>query len=320
MSKKHMKASRLDLLCGLFVTTPVLLLGLMECSSETTLEKSRLPQWAQQPTRTVDNGYIVYVGHSEAPTRQKAQFKAEGIALEDLANECSMIAKGTRVEDRFTETTQNGFNAYAKIAIEFQTCDQASKTIDPDEIRKLASAPFTEQLRKYQEFDETGVIPANDEVAVVEPPNEIPSAPTATANNDNVQFYVVRQYVAYQKQIVILSPPNSYAPGSPQTVQFTSAMQPAVTQVQTMAATNPSYRTNPTPWSRIPNRPVLPRPLSLRPLSAQPGALSQLAPRFSAPRPAQAPRQAEAVRRNPPQKKRPGGRARRRCDSRSGRC
>jgi len=247
---------------------------------------AKAPAWIHQPTRSVDNGYIVYVEHADGPNLEKAQFKAEGMALEDIANECSIIPKGTRVEDRYSEKKSAesqgwaGFDAYAKIALEFQTCDEGSKAVEPEQIRKLASTPFTEELQRFQQFDETGEIPSQAETASIEPPEQIAPAPVASSTGGSGQFYVFRQYVAYQKQIVVLSPPTAYAPGSPQAAQFASTVTPAVHQVQTMAIANPTYRTNPTPWSKIPDRPTSMRPTALRssPSQAQAPRMNQMSP------------------------------------------
>src|SRR6202042_1536036 len=109
-----------------------------------------------QPTRTVDNGYIVYVGAVEDISSERAQFKAEGLALEDLANECSMIPKGTRIEDRYMAKGDHDSTAYVKLALEFQECDQARHAVNPDDIRKVANVAFTDQLKKYQDLEATG--------------------------------------------------------------------------------------------------------------------------------------------------------------------
>lgn len=85
------------------------------CSSEPSREK---PTWVDGPTRVVDNGYIVYIGTGEEVTDDRAQLAAEGLAIQDLANECSFIPKGTRVEDRYSEKQKNTYKAYAKVAIE----------------------------------------------------------------------------------------------------------------------------------------------------------------------------------------------------------
>ncbi len=303
---------------------------LLACSSKET-KPNGPPSWTQQPTRTIDNGYIIYVGRGESGTTENAEFKASGVALEDLANECSMVPKGTRVEDRFAETTTTGIIAYTKIGVEFQTCDQASKAVDPDLIRKLASEPFTQEVRRYQEFEETGTAPKTTDLAAAEPPEEIQPPPLIASSsvggsapngggNSSVQFYAVRQYVSYQKQIVILSPSYAYAPGSTRANQFNAVMTPAVNEVQTAQLTNPNLRTNPTPWSAVPNRPVMPRPLALRPVTYRQNPAvrsnSPVAPYATrgAPRPRY---QQNSSRRQPPPPKR-SGRARRRCDR--GRC
>jgi len=51
------------------------------------------------------------------------------------------------IEDRYSEKSNYTFKGYAKIAIEFQDCDVAKKTIDPSKVRDMASLPFTEQLK-----------------------------------------------------------------------------------------------------------------------------------------------------------------------------
>ena len=230
-----------------------LLTLLVSCGS---VEKKPEPAWVHQSTRNVDNGYIEYVGRSESVTLERTQFQAEGLALEDLANECSLVPKGTRIEDRFTDKTPNGYLAYVKVAVEMQECDRASKSTDPLEIKKIANLPFTEQLKKYQDLMETG---ANPEIAgnqggvEVEPATEVSPPPERGQMNDSVHFYVTRQYVAYQKEIVILSPPTAYQPQSPESHAFTTAVAPVQTQLQTSAASQPTLKTNPQPWSTIAN-------------------------------------------------------------------
>src|SRR6185312_16331964 len=130
----------------LAILTCAIGLLLTSCSSE---QKPTAPPWTHGATRVVDNGYIVYVGVGHAPDPDRAQFKAEGQALEDLANECSMIPKGTRFEDRYSEKEEYETTAYVKVALEFQECDTAQRSLDPSEIRKLANVNFTEELKKY---------------------------------------------------------------------------------------------------------------------------------------------------------------------------
>jgi hypothetical protein len=222
------------------------------------------PDWTRQPTRTVDGGYIVYIGTGEASNAERAQFKAEGLALEDLANECSMIPKGVRIEDRFVEKSEHESKAYVKLALEFQECEQARRTNDPSEIKKIANVAFTEQLKRYQDLEETGEMPDRSEVAEVEPPSEISQPPPrAVGWSEPTHFYVMRQYVAYQKEIVVLSPPTAYAANSPANKQFIAQVQPAAEQLHGIEEKTPALRKQ--AWSKVPDRPAVSRPQNLAP-------------------------------------------------------
>ena len=223
--------------------------------------KSTAPDWIRQASRTVDNGYIVYVGTGQSRDVTNAQFKAEGMALEDLENECSFLPKGTRVEDRFVEKDKDQNVAYVKVAVEFQECAEAQKTLEPSDIKRLANVPFTEQLKRYQDLEETGVAPAKGAVIANNEEGEIPPPPASNPGwNESTHFIVMRQYVAYQKQYVVLSAPTAYPPGSPQSTHFVSTLLPAATQVQQTAIANPTLAKNPVSWSRLRDRPRISRP------------------------------------------------------------
>ncbi len=241
---------------------PVFLTGLFaSCTSAPPANLA--PDWTRQTARSVDNGYIVYVGKVEASRADDAQFKSEGLALEDLANECSMIPKGTRIEDRYLETTKTGYAADTKVALEFQQCDEASKAVDPALIRKLANVNFTEQLKKYQDLEETG-FRSDDDGSAITPPTEITAAPEQGTWTPATHFYVTRQYVAYQKEIVVLAPASAYTPGSKEEIEFRRAVGPATDQIQGMVQKNPQLKAAPTPWSRISDRPKFVRPAALQ--------------------------------------------------------
>lgn len=235
----------------------LLLLALTACSSEPKVEK---PAWLSQPTRIVDNGYIVYVGSAEDPSPERAQFKAEGIALEDLANECSFVPKGARIEDRYSEKEKYFNKAYVKIGLEFTECEKAKHANDPAAIKDIANTSFTEQIRRYQDLSETGDMPDPAQYTALQAPTQVEPMPASAGMSETTHFYVVRQYVAYQKETVILSPPTMYAANSPETAKFNSAVQPAVAQVQTYQAKNPVLETKPEAWSHIADRPKLTRP------------------------------------------------------------
>jgi len=222
--------------------------GLTACASKTN-QQAPSPDWIQSPTRAVDNGYIVYVGTGEDSNRDRARFKAEGAALADLANECSFVPKGTRIEDRFDKTEGPLHEGYAKVALEFQFCEEAKKTVDPEGVRKLASAPMAEQIKKYQEM--LGPGPDLEQVARAAEMEEVPqlSDPGPSSLHSDFHFYVVRQQVAYEKQIVILSPPSLYQPSAPETLAYNRAVVAPTQQIASYAAAHPNLQKTPAAWS-----------------------------------------------------------------------
>lgn len=237
-------------------------LTLVSCASE---PKKSAPEWTRQPTRVVDGVYVVYVGSAAAPSAERASFKAEGVALEDLANECSLLPKGTRVEDRYSEVGTHETVAYVKVAVEFQDCESGRAALSPEAIRAIANVPFTEQLKRYQDLSETGEMPPAGAVAAVEPPAVSEPAPVRDARvSETTHFYVVRQYVTYQKELVVLAPPTAYAPGSPESKRFVGAVSEPSRQLLVMEKANPTFKTAPQPWSHLTERPELPRPAGLR--------------------------------------------------------
>ncbi len=214
---------------------------LTACSSDPVANER---SWIHQPTRTVDNGYIIYVGTGESNDSTRAIFEAEGMAIQDLASECSFVPKGARIEDRYSEKNNYTFKGYAKIAIEFQDCDIAKKTVDPAKLRAMASLPFTDQLKKYQDQVETA------QVADAGVPLDVPDAPAHESYvHDDSHFFVVRQYVAYQKQTVILSPTTAYAPYSPETKAYARNVLATTDQIQSYETKNPQIKTTPATWS-----------------------------------------------------------------------
>jgi hypothetical protein len=203
-----------------------------------------VPDWTTEPARSVDNGYIVYTGSGQEPDPNEAQLAAEGTAIQDLANECSFVPKGARAENHFRVKTKDGFEAYASVAVDFQTCEEAQHALQPEEIRNLASSPFMDELKRYQELIGNPSEPVSAAASA-----QNPGAPPAVASD--VDFFYARQYVFYQKQAVIFAPPGAYAPGSVETQAYLGRVTPVIRPMQAYYAQNPRLRSAPTTWSAV---------------------------------------------------------------------
>ncbi|MBI3555127.1 MAG: hypothetical protein HY074_02540 [Deltaproteobacteria bacterium] len=237
-----------------------LLLAALAASSCSSASKNtgsaNIPTWIHQPVRTIEAGYIVYIGTGEDKNAERAAFKAEAAALQDLANECSFAPKGTRTEDRFTETTGLLHHGYAKIAVEFRDCEAAKSAINPDDIRKLANAAYSDEIKRYQDLvqhpgDE---VAADDDSDGVNEAIDSKSPPPGGGSGvrDSNHLFVVRQWVFYSKQDVILSPPQTYAANSIESTQFVNKVAPAQDQVQTYERNHPEIHSWNNAWSTSP--------------------------------------------------------------------
>ncbi len=122
------------------------ILILTACSSKPLADA---PSWTKTPSRTVEGGYIVYLGTGEDSNLERSMFLAESMALQDLANECSFVPRGARVEDHYSEKAIYTHMSFAKVAVEFQDCDEAKKVTDPEKIKLLANSGFTEEIKRY---------------------------------------------------------------------------------------------------------------------------------------------------------------------------
>ncbi len=233
----------------------IVLLLLSGCASE---PKVTSPEWIRTPTRTVDSGYIVYVGTGEDPSPEKSKFKAESAALQDLANECSFPPKGTRIEDHFQEKSGTLTLTYAKVGISFIDCDAAKSANDTETIRKVANVSLTEELKQYQDLvyapSENG---ENDEThsSEVNPMANSLSAPPEVTTSDH--YFVVRQRVAFIKRDVILEPTSIpvATTGSPQPrivgPDLTKRLELANSSLRTYETSHPEVKNWHHSWSEF---------------------------------------------------------------------
>jgi hypothetical protein len=251
--------------------------------------KGEPPAWTLQPTRTVDSGYVVYVGRGEDAASERAAFKAEGQALGDLANECSFAPKGTRVEDRFETRVEDRTQAWTKIAVTFEECEGARMASDPDAIRRLANPSMTQQIVDYQKLlahsPEANATASSEPSGYVEYHPEGEATPVIPPIADRETWILAREQIAEAKQAVILSTPEEYAPGSEERDRFERDLMPARERIVTYEKTDPQVRDSRETWSRLPAQPRTLPALAL-PYFRPPPAPPTPVPIATAPKPA----------------------------------
>ncbi len=233
------------------------ILFLLGCSSSPqAVTPHPAPVWLQNPTRTVDEGYIVYIGQGEDVSSERAIFKAESIAIGDLTNECSVPPKGSRFEDRYEEVLAGVHHVYAKLGVTFEECEQAKKAVDPQSIRRLANTSMAEQWKRFQDSYYAADQTQTNGNELSQPPSSSSSGSGSggvrfVAIQGPPDYFIYRQQVAYVKQDVVLAPPTAYAPGSPQSQQVAHVLAPANTQLQQYEHANPTMATTHTAWSGV---------------------------------------------------------------------
>lgn len=219
---------------------------------------------SRPPARSLDDDMLSYRATATAVDLEKARFKAEGAALEDLANECSLIPQTTRIETKHHDKRgyENKVEAVARVPL--ADCMRARPALEPQAIRNQADADLTSRLHRYQNFQETGRLPSHPGAARVEVPEEMPIAPDRDSHWDDTEyFYVLRQTLAYQKQIPVLAPAQAFSSLS-EARRFTAAVEPVEALLRAMQKNNPSLRIKPLAWSELKDPVRVARPECLR--------------------------------------------------------
>jgi len=238
------------------------ILGILVFSACSSTPSVKSPDWIRTPSRTVDGGYILFVGTGEDPVAEKSTFKAESQALQDLSNECSFAPKGTRIEDHYQEKSGGTILTYAKIGISFLDCDAAKAANDPESIRRLASAPLADQLKKYRDLVYAPAETEGGDTKGGSEGNPMLSSTAGPPTNPD-HYFIARERVAYVKETIILAPETVYVPSAPQTVAVTRQLSAASDQVRVYEQKNPDTKTWHRSWSQFERNPSTELPASM---------------------------------------------------------
>jgi TPR repeat protein len=104
-------------------------------------------QWTLQDGRTQGDGWIWFPGKSSGISLEEAYLKAEGMALERLNSECTMIHKEAKILERCDEIIDGVYKAYVRVSIKEKYCKQAKYGRNS---KNIINYPLTTTLKHYQ--------------------------------------------------------------------------------------------------------------------------------------------------------------------------
>lgn len=193
----------------------------------------------QAPRRAIEGHQLVFVAIGEDRFSERARFLAESAAFEDIANECSLIPNGAKLEgvQEKAESTESRI-FYARAVVDRQACEEAKKAVKPEQIRLLADAALTEQMKKYQDI----VGEVNDPASVLQ------AAILKRPIRDEAALMNVRQQIVYQKQKMVSDPGATVSP----------QLQSLMTIVANFEKANPRLAGSKISWSHVQRRALQP--------------------------------------------------------------
>lgn len=84
------------------------------------------PEWVDQSNRQVIGGDILHWGTGVDASAQVAVFKAKQMAIKALMEECGGVAHKDIIPwDKHVEQTREGYRAWTRVGLAFDSCDQA---------------------------------------------------------------------------------------------------------------------------------------------------------------------------------------------------
>jgi hypothetical protein len=202
--------------------------------------------WVLQPARTVDQQNLVFVISSSGLSKASAEFTAVSKALEDLANECSYIPRGTRLEDRVESKQVDQFVVAVQLVISVKNCDQAKKDFLPEDIQLNANRGYTDQIQKYQ-LEKVPNFAAQIPRVRVESDAKQALMTDSNLIHDDGEFFEMRQKIALLKQSFILSKTLS----SSNSKQSMQSLQEQFAATQRYEEANPALKSSSLTWSKV---------------------------------------------------------------------
>ena len=234
----------------ILVTGALAGLALSSCASLGIQNKSCI----EQPGRSYENQNLVMVSSAKSNTESSAKFNAESQALEDIANECSFVTKGTRVDDQLAKREGNEVTVFVKIIVERSLCEEAKKSIKPQEIQKLSNLGYAEQILKNQIENEKKITFKSPPPNAKQKVELILAAEHPSMIHDDGDFFMARQQIAFLKQATLLSTQGLFSQKLIESDKMRFVLAQKIQAAQDYETLNPALKSSAMTWSTIKER------------------------------------------------------------------
>ncbi len=203
-------------------------------------------EWVLQPARSIEQQNLIFVSSAEAASKATAEFTAVSKALEDLANECSYVPKGTHLEDLVESQQADKVVVAVKLVVPLKICDQAKKDLLPEDLQRNANRGYAEQIQKYRLEKFTGFSQNHGKLSVESDQSPETVKESQIIHDDN-EFFEMRQKTALLKESIILS--KKFETQTWQEILQILSEQFSATQTYELA--NPALKSSSLTWSKV---------------------------------------------------------------------
>ena len=194
------------------------------------------------------------VSSAKSNSESSAKFKAEAQALEDLANECSFVTKGTHLEDQLTKRDGDQTIVFVKLVVERTLCEEAKRSIKTQEIQRLSNFGYAEQILKNQFENENKIIFKSPPPNAKQKVELILAAEHSSIIRDDGDFFMARQQIAFLKQAILLSTQGLFSQKLTESDKMHAVLAQRIQAALDYETLNPALKSSAMTWSTIKER------------------------------------------------------------------
>ena len=248
------KSASLNLNFSTLITLSIVGFALLESCSTPSYLSFQNKNWAEQIGKSVEGQKLIFVGADISGSEENSKFKAEAKSLENLANECSFVPKGTYLADQLMTKTDGQTRVIVKLVVDMNLCEQARNSILPNDIEGLINFGYTEQIQKFQEENEKQITYSAPPPSAKQKVEMILNSDSVALVRDDDDFFLVRQQAAYLKQIILMSKRGKLPTGLINFERVFGVLSEKTSAIRAYEKINPVLKSSSMTWSTVKER------------------------------------------------------------------